>query len=509
MHITSRNVFLVGLCAAGCLAGFAARRLSGNPPSAGRGGAAETTSGKFQTKTTEVPTPAASGSRSADTLESLAALDDATLYGRLALWLIDVGEPDIAAFWKSYSTRKKRDWEINQLVFIHWTRLNPQSAMAAAVGTDAEFLLWRAWAGHDPGAALHAASGAGQSALRSVAYGIGQFQADWLRLHFDELPEAAREDAFSGLTSGGGGGKPLEKLNFLKGHRRGFDSSAFKDLVAQDPWAAYDWLRENPSMLTSNDGGDSGAMEILVKDLGASQPETLRRLAEQAPSGESKRRMEAELFKNLLEADPEAALAQAKATKAPVIAAGRLAAAGLTLVQKDPEQALEIARNLFAVCPNPWDTGARIEYAGGASSWGGAPPDVGSFFDALIAKTPAELLEMVPPGKESGSHAPAFSQLASKWAGRDLVSYTQWVNQQSDPAVRNPAAEVVANQLMQDEHFSEALEWVATLGKSKDWHQQNFYNRWKRSNPVEAGQWLESSNLPEERKQPLRQSGKP
>ena len=475
---------------------------------------AETKSGKVRTETagdarTKDLISAASGLCSMDTLDALAALDDATLYGRLALWLTDASEPDIAAFWKSYGSRKKRDWQINQLVFIHWTRLNPQSAMVAAVGTDAEFHLWRAWAGHDPQAALHAASGAGQSALRYVAYGIGQFQSDWLRLHFDELPEAAREDAFMGLISGDGGGKPLEILNFLKSHGRGFDSRAFKDLVAQDPWAAYDWLRENPSMLTLNDGGESGAMEILVKNLGASQPETLRRLAEQAPSGESKWRMEAELFKNLLEADPEAALAQAKATKAPVIASERLAAAGLALIQKDPDQSLEIARSIFALCPNPWDTGARIEYEGGYSSWGGSSPDVVSFIDVLIAKAPAEVLEMVPPGKESGIPATAFSLLASKWASRDLVSYTQWVNQQSDPAIRNPAAEVVANQLMQDEHFSEALEWAVTLEKSKEWYQRSFYNHWKRSNPVEAGQWLESSNLPEERKQQLRQSETP
>ena len=108
-------------------------------------------------------------------------------------------------------------------------------------------------------------------------------------------------------------------------------------------------MRENPSILTSIDGGDDMPMEILVKNLGAFQPETLRQLAGQAPSGAFKWRMEAELFKNLLETDPEAALAQAKATKAPVIATQRLATAGLALVQKDPAQALEIARTLFAI----------------------------------------------------------------------------------------------------------------------------------------------------------------
>ena len=39
-------------------------------------------------------------------------------------------------------------------------------------------------------------------------------------MHFDELPEAVREDAFMGLISGDGGGKPLETLNFLKSHKR-------------------------------------------------------------------------------------------------------------------------------------------------------------------------------------------------------------------------------------------------------------------------------------------------
>ena len=46
-------------------------------------------------------------------------------------------------------------------------------------------------------------------------------------------------------------------------------------------------------------------------------------------------------------------------------------------------------------------------------------------------------MEMVPPGKEPSKSAPtAFSRIADKWASWDLVSYTQWVNQQSDPAIR-------------------------------------------------------------------------
>ena len=46
------------------------------------------------------------------------------------------------------------------------------------------------------------------------------------------------------------------------------------------------------------------------------------------------------------------------------------------------------------------------------------------------------------------------------------------------------------------------------LGEIQGSASADIYNHWKRSNPVEAGQWLESSNLPEARKQQLRKSRK-
>ena len=71
MKTTSRYVILAGVCAAGFLAGFSARRLSGNSPSAGRDGEAETTSGEVRTENAGAPRAkdlisAASGLRSED-----------------------------------------------------------------------------------------------------------------------------------------------------------------------------------------------------------------------------------------------------------------------------------------------------------------------------------------------------------------------------------------------------------------------------------------------------------
>ena len=53
------------------------------------------------------------------------------------------------------------------------------------------------------------------------------------------------------------------------------------------------------------------------------------------------------------------------------------------------------------------------------------------------------------------------------WAQQDLVAYTNWVNQQTDPKIREVAACTVANQLMNEQQYSEAAEWMMSSERSR------------------------------------------
>jgi hypothetical protein len=444
--------------------------------------------------------------RSTDTLETLAKLDDGSLYSRLALWMMDASEQDIAAYWETVRGKKDRTNDITDLVFINWTRLNPQGAIAAVAGTSNEHYAWWAWACHDPQGSLTAALAANPDRVNNVAWGLGEFQAEWLRAHWDQIPEAARGNAISGMTKWDDTDEPLEVLEFIKKNGNHFDRGIFATLIRKDPWAAYDWMRQNESTITSQYGSMESVMNQLVETMAQSQPDALQRLAEQTPSGELKRRMEAALFDNLLATDPDAALEQAKATKAPVIAADRLAAVGVSLVKTDPEKAFEIARDLFAANPGAMNVRTVIRIADSSSTWGGSSNQkVVELVNALMAKDPARVMTLQPPPGDgpaaSSSELAAFTHI---WAKQDLVGYTNWVNQQTDPRIREVAVETVASQLVNMEQYAEAAEWMMSSERSRG-NMINLIYQWNRSNPEEARQWLDSADLPEKEKDRLNQ----
>jgi hypothetical protein len=508
-----RVFLLLGLGASGLLCGYAGKRLlqdrptGVSPPAAGKAQAATAgaTSATAQ-PVTILPKPAKV--HSTDTLESLAGADAGSLYGRLAAWLMDASEPDVAAYWASVKD-KPRTNDITDLIFIHWTRLDPQAAIAAVAGTGPEHYAWWAWSCHDPEGALAAAIAANPDRVNNVAWGIGEFHPAWLLEHFDEIPESGRGNAISGLTKWDDTDQPLEILNFLKQHGEGFNTRIFATLIRKDPWAAYDWMKENQDVVRRNYGSEESAMKLLVDTMAKSQPDALERLAAQTPSGALKRQMEAAIFDNLLKTDPAAALEQANATKAPVIAAQRLAAVGLSQLQTDPEQAFEIARKLFANDPAALKIRSIVQGPNGTSSVGtSSNPAVTEFVDALMAKDPAQVMAMQAPPKGNPDDGNSdYVDLGLKWARQDLTDYTDWVKQQTDPAIRDAAVMPVVHELLQAQQFAEAAEWSMSSNSAKGQLFGLLY-QWQRSAPDEARQWLESADLPAEEKGRLIQSMK-
>lgn len=502
---------VLGLCAAGFVCGYAGNRLSsekpadpatarpaaGNPVSRPGGettGDAAAVRGRAAAKT---PRPAA---KSTDTLESLAALDDKSLYARLALWLVDASEQDIAAWWQSYRQKGKRSNDINDLIFIHWARVNPQGAIAAATGTPDEHYAWWAWSCHDPKAALAAAIAKNADRVNNVTWGIGEFHPEWLREHFDEIPESGRDNAFRGLEKWDDHPDPLEILKFLREKGRGFSADLFQTLARRDPWAAYDWIQEHGATQSSNYGGRYDVLETFIKSVGESNPEVLQRIAEQAPSGELKRKLEAAFFENLVKSDPEEAMKQALETKAPLIASERIAGVGLGLVSTDPDKAFEMAEKMFEKCPDALNRMTTIRYPNGSSGYGesNALPD--QLMAGLLAKDPERVMAMCRTGNKP---SPAFSQVARNWAERDMEGYAHWVNRQTDPELREPAAVTLVNQLQSQQQFGEAADWVMSLRNSRQDYLENLINNWSRRNPEEAREWLDAADLTDHEKQQI------
>jgi hypothetical protein len=493
-----------GCCAAGLLCGYSAHRLStssapGADPAALASAAAKSGLSATEAATTSgspgVPVKRAADSvKSNETLESLKA-DETNLYTRLATWMLDASQEEIAAYWQHYRTKGNRSNEINDIIFINWTRLDPQAATAAAKGTPDEHYAWWAWACHDPEKALAAAIATNPDRVNNVTWGIGEFHPAWLREHFDELPESSRDNALQGLAKWDDHPDPEATLKFLKDRGYGFHDRLFKVLVQRDPWAAYDWIEENGSTMAGRYGGTMEIGDTFIKNLAEYHPDVLDRVAEMTPRGELKRKMEAETFKSLLASDPEEAIRQAAETKAPYVAAGRFAAAGLAMVRNDPERAFELAAAMLESMPNALGFATTVTFDNGGSSWGSPNAEPGELMQALMASDPRRTMEMLPATDENGGRG--FELLASTWVARDMEGYCEWLNEIDDENRRDQGAMLLVSHLKESGNNTEAADWAKTIGPGMEHHLGYVLRDWGRINPDEVKRWVESSGLTE------------
>ncbi len=491
------------LCVAGLVCGYLGGRLAKFSSSPARPTvAAKPVPARAPDATAALP----AALHSQDSAETLLTLDEPTLYGCLALWLLDTGEPEISAFWQNYRQRKTPDHKITHLIFFHWTRVNPQAAVAA-VGIEDD-RPWRAWAINDPDAALAAA--ADSTHLQTVMNAIAEFHPKWLRTHFDQLPDASKTAAISALRSFADTSDPMTFLEFArKCGDEEMVGSAFRALATKDPLAAWDWIGQNPALVTQTFGGNGGAMEHLIQTMKPWQMKDLERLAALTPPGDLKRKIEAKIFEQLVTTDPEAALAEAKATKAPRIAAQRLAEVGKSFIDSNPEKAFETAAALFAICPGAADRPLLITYPGCERDTveDGLSSETYRLLAGLSAKDPARTLEMILPGTPQPNESGMFSYLTNTWAQRDLPTYTGWVNQQTDPLVREPAARLIVSQLARKQQYGGALDWAMTLNAPQNSRPDSIYQNWNASHPQEAQAWLKSAKLPADRKALIEKGG--
>ena len=490
----------MAVCGVGLLTGLGLRRLSSeNPAIANR--AAPVAQPGFGRESATPPDgnsrPAKSTpTRSTDNVDSILLLDPASNYARIARWLATAGEQEIAGYWEGYQ-KGPRTVAVTDLIFINWTRRNPQAALASVVGTGDERYAWWAWTASDPQGALAAAEAAGtEVASEQFAYGIGDFNPDWLRANLDRVPSGFRGEAFGRMKNWPAGQEPLASLKFTNENGMEFDPRIFQNLVRKDPWAAFEWLKGNPDKDPFSNHDQR--VNTLASTLAREKPEELERLAAGTSQGAARRTMEQALFDHLLESDPTAALEQARAVGAPLIAAQRLGQIGLGMLSTDPEKAFEIAREILAANPEHLDIRNCIEYENG-SIQGVDRGKANELMDALFAKDREKTLAAmaVPPaGKNSVSGV--FSQYAAKWAEDDLDGFMAWTDRQSD-AVQQVSSEQIGFKLAKSAAFSEAIEWMGRA-PAVGFPYSFVLSQWQGADPAAAAAWVENSDLTNELK---------
>lgn len=503
-------LLFLGLCAAGLATGHVVRRSISAPaggPVAGVESSAAAASGPGDgagSRPVPVPTKAlthvaGSALKSKDTLESIKTADGPDFYSRVALWMVDASEDDLKSFWDHYRQKENRANEINDLIFINWTRINPQGATAAAKGTPDEHYAWWAWACHDPATALAAALAGNPDRVNNVTWGIGEFHPDWLLEHFNELPEESRGNALAGLAKWDDRANPEKILDFLAANNGGFHLGLFKVLAMRDPWSALDWLQQKGTEQNYYQYGDGrDAMSMLLDTASGQHPDVFKRMIEQTPPGDLKRRMESALFDKQLESDPEAAIAELKDIKAPLILAERYSKAAMHYLATDPEMAFELARQMLEQCPNAMSLNTRVEIEGSSRTWGsGGSAELQNLMAALMAKDPVRTVSLnLPKEGDSYEASSTFINLTNQWAENDLGGLANWVNGQAEPAVRDRAISVIVDKSVEHGDYESAVEWAKSSTKP-DKALRNVVLNWGRRDPEGARAWLGSADLDE------------
>lgn len=452
--------------------------------------------------------------KSNDTADSLLALGDHDLYGRLALWLLDAPADEMAAFWENYRSRPGRDSWVTDLLFSQWTRLDPQGAIAAAAGTGSEGIPWWAWAMNDPMAALAAVKGNSPGMAAFVMRAIGQFHPEIAQRVLAENPELDGPNGLQGIAHGIARDDPEAAMEFMRLHGINYDTDSLERWTRLDPKAAFEWLKQNLRSTFYDPN-----REALVNVLKRQHPELLTELAASTPPGSLRRQLEAAAFSHLLEEKPEEALAQARASESPRLTAERLAEVGRSLVKDNPQKALELFNEMLQTCPDATQHTLYTRMPDGTANSIGRPvAGVSELIDGLLGWDPQALMAAAmagnrpaSPSGEGDGDAPAGEDartadfVGRAWLMQDTAGFSAWLDQQEAGPARDRATLMLGSKLTETGDYAAAASRLPDITDATG--QQNlamsFFPQWIRSEPAAAAAWLEKTDLPEETRQRL------
>lgn len=439
--------------------------------------------------------------QSSDTAEDLLKLPPEALFSRLALWLLDAKEGEISALWRELARREDVDYTISQIVFVVWTKLNPQAAIKTATETDSAEAAWWGWASHSPDSALAAAiSDGGRENLVAVMEALGECHPAWVLAHYDELPEQEREYALLGLEVLGEGGDPSEILNFLLEKGSEGSEAMLRRLVRDDPEAALRWAREADGRFRPGpfDGEGNDQLLAVAEHLERLHPDLLRELRDDEPAGAVRRVMDRLLFERLAREDMESAVQKARETKAPRVALERWGKIGLALVDRDPERAFDVLEEMLSVTPHIFSYGNEVHYPHGASGQGFSNEDAQVLTERLLQIDPARLLRARPDGDSEWGDD--WDDLVTAWARMDLDGFQDFVVQERESERSREYEKVMLERLTQQGRVDEALEYVQGLGNGRMGALHGVIDQWKNFAWEDAKAWVEEAEMtPEER----------
>lgn len=501
MKPSSKNIYLIVTCLLSLAAGVVARKIFDKPVTSSSDVSRAVTHRSSSRAADDLPSAEKmkaatfhpSNLHSNDTLESIIKVPLSDAYSRLALWLVDASDEDVAAYWKFYEAQKNRPSDLTDLFFVNWVRINRDAAFAAVSGTKYEKYAWRGWCSSDPNAAFQAMKSADKKFSEHIMSSIGEFHPEWVHAHINELNDSEKQMAFYGINHWGNDADPLATLKYYQENKMQIDKNILRALVRKDPWAAYDYMKSEGNLV--NKYQNQIEKKNILEMLAGEHPDDVARMAELAPKGELRREMEAVIFKNLITTNPEEALEQARKTEAPSVAAQYWIDLIAHYTTENPDKALSLLEEFWKNHPNGFAIGSKHEFDKSTYSGSSKMDGLNEMLASIVARKPQETAELAFNTKSAHPDI-----ILRQWLKNDPEAYSNWVNQQTDQERKSAGASIIVSHLISEEsNFPLAAQWITMLKNEQQFgHGFELYSNWKKSDSNAADQWLDHSGLAEE-----------
>jgi hypothetical protein len=259
--------------------------------------------------------------------------------------------------------------------------------------------------------------------------------------------------------------------------------------------------------------------------LGSEHPGLAKEFAAGLPEGAMKRDLGRLAFRELLQSDPAAALAAARAE--PVPQPEQFAACARAMVDRDPQAALGLMIELFKLTPSPTVrtsfTYSPGETADHTSEEISGPRDLVTDLVTWDPRATMAAAMQLPGDKWLVSSAffiasedgeisyvggDPRSLAANAWVRKDPTAFAEWCNGQEDQALRSSGLKMAAAQFSALDRFPQAMEWAMELAGRDDSADAavNVFKQWSSKHQEEAVRWLEEMGLPDETRAAMQKS---
>lgn len=379
---------------------------------------------------------------------------------RLNLFLRGQKTPaDLAAALDRCGKEVKPDPELIDLIWLRWVEIDLPSALERS-GSGGRG--WWAFGKKDPAGALEAAARADSpQALAGVIQAIAENDpAEGARLTALH-PESASREVWSSLTESLGRENPAEAVAVALRKNLPLDRIA-ADWMARDPQAAMAWSAGLP------EASDRRKVTAeLIRQLSRLDPEAALREASRLPPGRENLTVFNDTLTAMAARDPAKALSLAAAQPAGYARESAYAVMARGLASTDADGALKAFNRIN------WPEAAAFNEIKWSIQFGGDPTlagdqkaeaESGPAYDAL-----AELMRAAPGRTASAlaalppeAKAPLTAAMDA-WLSQDPEGASQWIRDQPPGPARNGSIELLAHWLIEgaaQPDFEAAMAWA-------------------------------------------------